>query len=145
MAITDPNQEYFKNGQWIWDGSAWVKVGSIPGYLGCYMEREVDLTASAGINTFDFTVVPSGELWVVTSIVAANITKAADYIAVSLYDDPLYHIVISSRFYAVTQHVNWVGNLYIPEGWNIRVIFYDSDLNDDILCDVLGYKLSIFT
>ena len=145
MPITDPNQEYFYRGQWIWDGSTWVQVGSIPGYLGHCLEREIDQTADAGTNTFDFGVVPAGEVWAITSNSVKNYDKAAAYITCVVYDDPAYYAIVTSRFSAVTQQINWSGKVWVPEGHNIRVLFYNCDANDTIVVDVTGYKVSVFT
>ena len=141
--ITNPKEEFFKNGSWIWDGSEWIKSGAIPGHIGAYFERQVDLTAAAGLNTFDFTVVPANQICVVTTFHAVNVTTATDYIDFFIYDDPYYFIIDSSRYDAVTRHLRWSGHLYVPAGYMVRVNFCNSVLNDDIVADVTGYKLSI--
>ena len=92
--ITDPSEEYFKDGLWGWastvweklvsssgllhtgshgwDGSAWQKLGMVWGFSSQYAEREYNHTHAAGTVALTFSTCPVGVVRVVLGLGAYN-------------------------------------------------------------------------
>ena len=68
--ITNPTEEYFKDGGWGWDGTQWRKLNLTFGYYDRYAEKQEGINVPAGTQTFNFATVPANEVWVITAFTA---------------------------------------------------------------------------
>lgn len=165
MGITDPAEEYFKDGLWGWatsvweklvssggllftalhgyDGSAWRKLALVWGYSDVYGEWEQETNVSAGNNTLTFSTVGAGEIWVVTGFSAfcaqTNITRVE--LRASVGGTAIR--IKQAPYGTANQTVDWAGVLVLKEGDELTVLFTACSLNDDIFASAWGYKMSI--
>lgn len=141
--ITNPAEAYFKDGLWGWDGSVWRKLPLLWGYSDTLTEHKASTNVSAGDASKNFSVVTSGEIWVIASFVAwsdqANISTIEFYL-----DDGEDNQLICREVYSTAEvTVKAPVPLYVPPGGRLRVTFKDCALNDDIYATVTGYKMKI--
>ncbi|MBA7568658.1 hypothetical protein ES708_10392 [subsurface metagenome] len=143
MGITDPNERYFKDGSWGWDGTQWRPSGLLSGYTENLCIRTQEIHAAAGNVNLDVEAVPGGELWVVTSLFAMNSVSNVTKVLVSIvYEDVPYYLATCGAL-AEWVGFTWNGNVYLPEGYFIRARFYGCTAEDDIEIAVHGYKLTV--
>jgi hypothetical protein len=141
--ITDPTEEYFKDGAWGHDGSQWRKLALLWGYSDVYAETESNSDADAGVNYLTFGAVPSGEVWVVTSVVGVNATTAACNIVIAPVIDSAERWVKHTVYAAVTRYVDWHGYLVLAAGDYLRLAFAACIAGDSIAAHACGYKMSV--
>lgn len=72
MGITDPAQEYFKDGGWSWTGTEWIKGGLAFEYAEQLLGRVYEGTAPRAWVELYSGAVPAGEIWVVTALSMQN-------------------------------------------------------------------------
>ena len=142
-AITDPTEEYFKDGVWGWDGSQWRKLPLLFGYSDRYAERVGPVTAVSGTNQLDLSTVPSGEIWVITSISAwassSNISRVD--LRVIVGSDVF---VLKATGYSTAYHtVDWQGTIILAAGDYIRVQFSGASGGEALDAWAVGYKMKI--
>lgn len=68
--ITNPAEEYFKDGLWGWDGSAWRKLPLLFGYSDGWGESASGTASGAGDASADTTEVPAGYIYVLQAVSA---------------------------------------------------------------------------
>lgn len=76
MPITDPSEEYFKDGTWGWNGTDWVKLPIVFGYYERWAEDLGETKSGAGAFVSASTAVPAGEVWVLQCLHVRNETGA---------------------------------------------------------------------
>jgi len=144
LGITNPTEEYFKDGGWGWDGTRWRKLNLTFGYYDRYAERQEAENVPAGTQTYNFAAVPTGEVWVVTAFTAYCSTANPSAIA-------LYHVATGVGVLLVAQQlpvVAWivlplVGTLVLKENDYLRAVFINCVLNDDVHAFAVGYKMKV--
>lgn len=143
MGITDPAQEYFKDGGWGWNGSEWVKLGVVWGYSDAYLERNLVNDCDVGTNWLYGTEVPAGEVWVVSSAYGrdTNNIVTAFYLGVDL-DGVTYTIDHIINLAANVGHV-WSGSIVLPAGARMYGLFLGCTVDDQILATFCGYKMKV--
>jgi len=143
MPITDPNQQYFKDGGWGWNGTAWVKLGVVWGYSDRYAERFDDTAVGASDITQTFATVPAGEVWVITGFSAyakqTNVTFV--YMIANCGVFPL-ELVVNPY---TTAYVGLVAPspIILKAGDFLRVIWYGCILGDTVRSAANGYKMKV--
>ena len=143
MGITNPGEEYFKNGGWGWDGSQWCKLPLVWGYSDCYAELLTEDNAVAGNNYLAGTTVPAGEVWVVTCFSMWNANTVTLATSGGIYDGATTISVHSELSPAAGETVEWNGFICLKEGDRMRASFFTCALNDNIRATFLGYKMAV--
>ena len=141
--ITDPTEEYFKDGLWGWDGSRWRKLGLIFGYYDRLVGQAAYYDATAGNHTLESTAVPTGELWVVQQVSSINMNTAVTKIRLGVTTESTGCGLKDEVPAAADQWVTWGGQITLKEGDKIYVIFYGCNAGDDIILRWWGYKVSV--
>jgi len=113
------------------------------GYAGVYHERIVELNASAGSNALNGSVVPAGEVWVVTTVMAYNADTNPSEIYIGINDGVTNHLLNRVLSPGVDVPVQWSGQAYLETGDKIKAYFGGCALNDDLYAFFNGYKMEV--
>jgi len=141
--ITNPTEEYFKDGLWGWDGTQWRKLGLALWYYEPYSE-DLSGTATGSSYVARSTTVPTGFVYIVNAASVGNFTRAAEYAEIRLYTDTdamIYLVQVISP--ALYQPAIFTGNLVLSPGWTIYLRVDGCAVDDTILAGVAGYKVKI--
>lgn len=156
--ITDPAEEYFKDGVWGWDSAAeaWKKLEATPsGYLpvvapggdrlfsveDVIVDKKVTTNASAGWNVLDHTAVPSGKLWVVTNIVATNESSAIARITLRLMRNSTVANINILLLPAIYDACTYQGYMVLEEEDKISTGFSVCVAGDTLRSHVLAFQM----
>jgi hypothetical protein len=141
--ITNPTEEYFKDGIWGHDGTRWRKLNLVWGYYDRLCEQQANLNAAAGVNFLNHTAVPVGEVWVVTGASAVD-SNTATLIQLGMTCGAAAPVVFS---YGTPVAGTWVAtpaaNYVLKAGDLMWTLFVACALNDDIYSNIWGYKMRI--
>ena len=140
--ITDPTEEYFKDGTWGWDGTQWRKIGLLFGYYDRLAGKTVNDNATAGTNIVDSATVPAGELWVVQLIAGLNLNTAVTSIRLILVAGSISCGLLDEVPAAANRWVTWTGEIVLKEGDKIQAAFLGCTAGDDIILIWWGYKVA---
>ena len=141
--ITNPTEEYFKDGIWGWDGSRWRKLGLLFGYSDTVSGGVANDNASAGFNYLSSATVPSGEIWVIQAISGSNVNTACSKIILLVRGSNLDCPILDQVSCTADVWVTWTGSVALKAGDCLRVYFYGCTAGDDIRLRYLGYKVSV--
>lgn len=141
--ITNPAEEYFKDGGWGWDGSVWRKLPLVWGYSGVYGQSKTDIDVDAGDVSKAFTTVPIDEVWVVTIFVGWSDQANLEAIEFYLHDGAAYRLVCRKLYTTAGVTVGVLAPLYVPPEGILKVTFVDCAAGDDVYSTVAGYKMKI--
>lgn len=113
------------------------------GYNGNYKEFESDPNADEGANTLVFSVVPSGEVWVIGAFTAWDLTTAAARITLQV-QAAVGLLPVKSELNPPALHVvSWAGSLVVVEGESLLVYFAGCASGDTIAAQAFGYKMKV--
>jgi len=143
MPITDPGQEYFKDGGWSWDGSTWVKNNPPFGYIDVYGEEQSIASTAAGTNVLLFSQVPEGEVWVVTNISGVSSDTNVTLCQLETTVDGIPIVLRRAVYTVVYQTVDWQGMLVMKEGDRVRVSFTTCLATKYVGGYAVGYKMRV--
>ena len=143
MEITNPAEEFFKDGGWGHDGSQWRKLALLWGYSDVYKEAKSNTNADVGTNYLLFGAVPAGEIWIVTNAVAYNSITAGCSIALAPVVNASAVVIRYTIFITLTRYTDWQGWCVLKAGDYFRVGFYNCVAGDDIYAHVIGYKMAV--
>jgi hypothetical protein len=141
--ITDPTEEYFKDGGWGWDRTRWRKLGLVWGYTDRYAESVSAINVDAGTQRAYGTAVPAGEVWQVMTAICYCSTSNPSSWRLGLYHDPDSYFadggagVVAWTIYA--SRGGWV----MKEGDQAYTQFGSCLAGDDLHAVFLGYKMGI--
>ena len=113
------------------------------GYNDQYAEVVSSTNAVVGTNELLGTVVPSGEVWVVTAALAFDVQTAASAICIGLYDGSEYYYAIREKSPAAASPVNLVSTYVMKPGDKALGRFFGCVAGDDIYAHFLGYKMKL--
>ena len=141
--ITLETEPYFKNGLWGWDGSQWRKLNLLWGYHDRYAEAKQNLDANGGPTCLQFSTVPVGEVWVVTSVVWVDVDSGVATITLNLSNGSLTCVIYVENGALANVYKTVQLNVVMKAGDYLIVGFYSTTLHDSIFAWALGYKMSI--
>lgn len=141
--ITDPSEEYFKDGSWGWSGSAWRKSGLLFSYTASAMQSVFDANASTGVNTLLGTAVPAGEVWVITAMEVHNNTSGVSAALVGVTRAGSFYAAASTAALAKAVGLSWSGSIYLVEGDQASGRLKGCTAGDDLYFTYFGYKMTI--
>ena len=141
--ITNPTEEYFKDGLWGWDGTRWQKAGLPLWYRTSYFEDLGGTATSTSWSKYS-TVVPTGYVYVVSAVSLRNETQASGCTEFLLYNDAgLYVHLAWAASLVQNQPLVWSGSVVLSAGCYIRVIMGTIQSGDGIFGGLAGYKVAI--
>ena len=141
--ITDPTEEFFKDGLWGWDGTQWRKLGLALWFHATYSE-DLSCTASSSTPSVWSSAVPAGYIYVVSSASIRNTTRAVERAEIRVYSDTDVATFVSYLIsLAQYQPIFFTGTLILPTGWRILMTMSGCSVGDVIQAGVAGYKVKI--
>ena len=141
--ITNPTEEYFKDGIWGWDGSQWRKQGILLGYHSALSLNIINSNASAGTNILETDAVEMNYLWVMETIGVANVNTAPSRLTIYVYRGGTNYPLLDTSSTVVGVYSIWNGQLVMVAGDRIRAYIYGCTAGDDLYLRVLGYKVTL--
>ena len=143
MGITDPAQEYFKDGGWSWNGAEWVK-NSPPFSVSARWAEDLGGTkVGAGTYSKYSVAVPSGYFYVAQFMFFRNTsgTRSSSYL--SLYAGATRYIL--SFVFAPDRHIPdiWNGGVVLQQGDRVRITQSGCLDGDNIEAGVWGYLMKV--
>jgi len=141
--ITNPAEEYFKDGLWGWDGSTWRKLPMLWGYSDRYAESQARSDAASGWNGLTFSTVPAGEVWRVTSVVWINSVSSCSTIIGYLYTETNVLPFATEETPVANEHYVCPCNLTLKAGDKLGISFLGCTLHDNLFAWALGYKMTV--
>ena len=141
--ITDPTEEYFKDGCWGWDGTQWRKLGLLWGYSDRYVERAENESAAAGDNSLTSSTVPAGEVWVVQGVIVMNMYTATQCCAFLAAGDTGYALTEQVTLAPATCYRFAINPVIMKAGDYLCAIFLNCQAGDDLYMVINGYKMKV--
>lgn len=127
----------------LYDGSAWVKSPILWGYTDRVLERKFDLTAGAGTNTVDHTVVPAGEVWRITHVTVLNANSTCTGIRLHVWNGSDSFIVKEILSTVANVPYSYSGVWTLKEGDYFSSMFRGCTANDDLYSYIFGSKMKV--
>jgi len=143
MGITNPTEEYFKDGLWGFDGTRWQKLPMVWGFSASYAEEKKNVNMPAGNSNVIGSVVPAGEVWRITGasvmFVSASCTKVKLVYNATPAEVIVQNVIgmVSGLCYPVDVDITAV------EGEYVFARFHGMTLADDAFLHLWGYKMAI--
>ena len=141
--ITNPAEIYFKDGQWGWDGTQWRRLNLLWGFYDRLVARAYTESATAGTNTLAISAVPTGQVYVATSLAAVDLNNAPTYIALVLIAGGVEYQLLRTAAPAAGVVVSLQGQIVAKAGDVLRANLGGCTLNDDIYFWVAGYIMQV--
>jgi len=163
--ITNPAEEYFKDGLWAWatntweklvssggilynalhgwDGDSWQKLPMLWGFSGTVAEDAGGAAPSAGLITLHSSTARAGEVWVIENIGARNDTTNSTRLVIYATVDAVVTRLYDADPGDVGVSAIWGGRVRLGDGDKISVMYYDSLEDDALKFRFCGYKMKI--
>ena len=141
--ITDPTEEYFKDGLWGWDGTQWRKQGLLFGYCSPLSQIKALTVTDAGSNYLTSDTVEANSLWIVQLIAVCDSLTTLTRIVIAVVRSGGYYITADvpgpepDHWYTRTLNLLMITDDYI------NVSFYGCKVDDVIRLRMLGYKVGL--
>ena len=139
--ITNPTEEYFKDGTWGWDGTQWRKLGLLFGYSDRLADQVVNDNASAGTNTLTGTTVPAGEIHVVQMVAATDYNNDTTRIQIRANGGTVTMPLADELTVTAGHWVTNTANIVLKAGDYLDCNFYGCTAGDDLYLRWWGYKM----
>ena len=163
--ITNPAEEYFKDGIWGWvstaweklvssggrlftalhgwDGSAWRKLPLIWGYSDRMEESVSDTETTTADEEVSTTPVPAGEVHVVQAACVRWIGASCTGIQIQAVGGGTYAMLYETLSPVSGSWYMWSGEMVLKQGDRFRAPFTGLTAGDNIYLRVWGYKMKI--
>ena len=141
--ITDPTEEYFKDGCWGWDGTQWRKLSLLFGYSGPYSEVSSNTNLPAGISYVTGSTVPVGEVWVVYGMLGSVVSTTCTELRFGFWNGSDVIICKQTRTPTSGQFYDFQGTLILAAGFYSLLQLYGVTEGDDAYLYAWGYKMKV--
>lgn len=141
--VTQPTEQYFKDGVWGWDASRWRKLALLWGYTDIWVENLGTADADAGNYLAATVAVPAGYVYVLEHLTIRNKTGARGAVYLSIGDgSPWVYVVVNLT---PAQHIPdaFNGPITLKAGYQARVYMASVLANDAIDAAAWGYKMAV--
>ena len=141
--ITNPTEEYFKDGLWGWDGTQWRKLGIIFGYNSTVEGVTTAVSGGSGGDVLESSTVPSGELWILNNVGVIDQNHVPTRITIYLVRSGEVYPLVSTASISANIWTVWHGKIVMKSGDKVTVYFGGATLDDALKITWLGYKVSL--
>ena len=141
--ITDPSEQYFKDGGWSWNGSIWIKGGLPFEYASQVLVRTQAWTPVSTIGHVFSAAVAANEIWVVTAIAAENLTNTTTERRLGVVSGGVYYFLAVDAGGAALTMFSWGGQMIAVAGQRLVGRFLGGVWNDLLELTVTGYKMRL--
>lgn len=141
--ITNPSEEYFKDGTWGYDGTVWRKLPIVWGYHDRLAEFDTHTKVGAGSALRTLFTVPAGYIYIVNATMSINNDKivAQNHL---LYNGSNYYTIYRGVPTAVAQ---WMANpnvfYALKTDDKLTFQFVGCDAGDVLEFAAWGYKMKV--
>jgi len=140
---TNPTEQYFKDGQWGWDGTQWRKLALSWGYSDRYAESLTGVSVGPGATYVYGTTVPAGEVWVVEAVAVKHNDPVARNVQIHAVA-PGVGMVVAETLGAITWGITYfVGRMTFKAGDRVRVQGWNVAVGQTVYLEAWGYKMRI--
>lgn len=141
--ITQPTEEYFKDGGWGWDGTRWRKLPMIWGFTDRLVEGLSGAAVGGGDATVGTTAVPSGEVHSVQTFYFAHNAGANKRVYAYLYNGSTPVYIFDNP--ACVSGTNYMLQFEacLEEGDTLEVVCVAPGDGKSVLAGVWGYKMVV--
>lgn len=115
-----------------WVSAAWQKNPLLIGYSGTGSEEVKNLSAAAGVNVLNGTVVPAGEIWNVYAAHLLDVNNATVQDRIGVTVSGVDVVMASTATLAASIYYPWNGSVILSPGDKIFGVFEGCTLNDDL-------------
>lgn len=163
--ITNPAEEYFKDGIWAWatntweklisvggllhtalhgwDGAAWHKLPMVWGYTDRLFKETSSNTGAAGARSLSIIHNVVGEVWVLEQVAAQNANTAPTRIIIETTDGATGIPLVDGGVLTAGRWTTWHGRLTLKKDDVVNVLFVDCALDDTVFLRARGYIMKI--
>ena len=141
--ITNPTEEYFKDGTWGWDGTQWRKAGLPLWYRGQVAEQVTNTNAAAGANTLTGSTVPADEVWIIQITEAIDLNTTLAELEIRWNASGVW-LTLASEVSVTANH--WVivfSQITLAPGNYLAAYFNSCTAGDDLYLRYAGYKVKL--
>lgn len=143
MGVTHPGEPFFKDGTWHWLGGAWRRSAFEWGISEQYAEIEDLQPSGGGTITLNFSVVPAGEIWRITTYCARCDTANPTLLILGAVIGGNMHHFKGYQYTIANLTLDISGSPVLAEGDNLRVIFTNTVAGDNLVAYANGYKMHV--
>jgi len=141
--ITDPSEQYFKDGVWGWNGSAWRKDGLHFSYCGQVLGLVTVASASAGTNYMSGDSPAAGEIWVITGMEVHNTASGVETARLAVRAGGKNYWLAASPALATRVGLSWSGQAIVESGDVPYAGLWGCTAGDPLSFTYVGYKMTI--
>ena len=139
--ITDPTEEYFKDGLWGWDGSRWRKLNLLFGYNRPYNDLKGNPDVPAGASDLAGSTVPEDEVWVVCGMAMYVVSASCSLVRFGFWNGNTRVFCKEVQAPASERIYDFQGTLILAAGYYILIRMYNMTAGDDAILYGWGYKM----
>ena len=143
MGITNPAEEYFKDGGWHWTGSQWVKGGLAFEYASQILGEAIDADAGVGNNFVAGAAVDPGEVWVITSMCIINTVSNMTGARLGVLVGAGHNWAAATGVLLGKVGFSWAGQLIMVAGDKPEAMCQGCTAGDDLYFYYFGYKMRL--
>jgi hypothetical protein len=141
--ITNPNEKYFKDGLWTFNGSVWRPQTQMFGVRDAVAEAINVASAPTNPYTLSFTAVPTDELHVVTFVSASNWTDASfSAIVIASINGVTLNLKRADGITTGLQ-LEFSGWVVLTPGDRMQIFFANGAVGDNLKGWLAGFKMMI--
>lgn len=126
-----------------WDGSQFVPMAALWGYSGQYAEHEQNLNTLARDETLTFSVVPAGEVWVITLFSGWANSATPEVVSLRAVIGGTTHYLAQMADMTADAMLVMQGRVVLTEDDYLLAMFEGCGLAIHIHADALGYKMNV--
>ena len=163
--ITNPAEEYFKDGLWGWvstaweklvssggrlftalhgwDGSAWRKLPLIWGYSDRWSERVTWTADTTNDHAMQTTAVGAGYVYVLQGMSVYNAARALTNAIFFAVDGAVKLCLVDTSTTAAYRSACWQGEITLKQDDFAEIMVGGHQVNDTIYATFWGYKMKI--
>lgn len=141
--ITQPTEEYFKDGGWGWDGTRWRKLAVVWGYSDTYAALGSGTASNGGDVTVNLANIPSGYVAKVESILAYHDDPAARGISLYLMIDGVGYTLKNELAVAQYAGVPVPVSVSLGPGDNVRATGFALANGRSLYLFAVGYLMAV--
>jgi len=141
--ITNPAEEYFKDGVWGWDGAAWHRLPMVWGYSQRLTTYKSTPNVAAGNHSVGLDTPPAGEVWVILGAHAWDVQTVITRIEFTFLTIGASAHLICKNAPATTEGLFLASPVVLRANDVLCADFTGCALNDDLYVFGWGYKMKV--
>jgi len=141
--ITNPTEEYFKDGLWGWDGTQWRKQGLLFGYRSPLSQSISFNVTVAGTNSMSSDTVEENYCWIVQLVNVIDAATIPTRVTIKVIRSGNEYIIVDYQPAGSGLWWSTTLELLLVAGDRIDAVFFGCNVGDTLYLKILGYKVSL--